>query len=324
MNRYEEFESKYELDKPMYKEWGNYVYKQIIQGIGLSKIELEKIIKIPVIPRVKDTASIIQKAFFRGKHYQDPYNEITDKVGIRFVVMIIPQIRIIKECIEKNTNWRYSKDKDFEEESTNYPSVFGYESVHCIVRAVEDINSNGIIIRKDTPCEVQIRTLEQHAYAELSHDYFYKSKIKSTGKDIMSRYLARGMALNETTDFLFEEVYNMIEEGKKEYYKWNSFLRSIMVFPNYNEELDRSIFLNIESLIDKYISFDDIKKFIEEDIKKYIAERNKNTLFQQPMVLLIYFLANSHGTELLSIWDGTEEMLEPIFVDLGISIRDIY
>ena len=35
---------------------------------------------------------------------------------------------------------------------------------------------NGHTIEKDTPCEIQIRTLEQHAYAELSHDYVYKKE----------------------------------------------------------------------------------------------------------------------------------------------------
>ena len=325
MNKYEEFEAQYEKEKPMFKEWGYCVKNHIIENLNLPKAELDKIIKMDVEPRVKDTASILQKAFFRGKNYQNPYNEITDKVGIRFVVMIVEQIHLIENIIEKADIWKYSKDKDFQEESKSCPQVFGYESVHYIVRNIHTIDSNGIIIKKGTPCEIQIRTLEQHAYAEISHDYFYKNNLVHESIDKMNRYLARSMALNETTDFLFGEVYNMIEAEKEKYYKVNTELMSIMEFRDYDESLNMSIYKNIENMIKEYIEdISEVKMFIDDDIKENIVEKKTRALFRQPMVLLLYYLISEHRTEILQIWDGTVDVLEPIYSDLGYSMQDIY
>ena len=156
----------------------------------------------------------------------DPYNQITDKVGIRFVVMVIKQIKIISDIVEQADIWDCSKDKDFEESRETHPEVFEYESIHYIVRAARAITYEGVQIEKGTPCEIQIRTLEQHAYAELSHDYFYKNDFSY--ENDMKRNLARGMALNETTDLLFGEVYDMIEKEKNDYYELNKELLNIM------------------------------------------------------------------------------------------------
>lgn len=319
MNSQEQFEKQYEKDKPMYLAWGNFVVDYIFQQLDLSLVEYEKLIKIPVKPRVKETASLIQKAFFRNKNYKNPYNDITDKVGVRFVVMVTCQIKRIADVVEASKLWEWSKDKDYEEVRKKHPEVFEYESVHYIVRANENFKYNGVEIRKDTPCEIQIRTLEQHAYAELSHDYFYKSNHVIENK--MKRYLARSSALNETTDLMFEEVYDMIENEKEEYYKLNTLLENIYPFTDYDEELNRSIYSNIKNMYEKYVVGKiDLAKWIEKDILEDIEKRKNNSLYRQPMIILLYFMMSEHRKELIQTWEYTVDMLEPIADDLGISI----
>lgn len=293
----------------------------IFRQLDLSPVEYNKLIKIPVKPRLKETASLVQKAFFRNKAYKDPYNEITDKVGVRFVVMVTCQIKRISDVVEASKLWSWSKDKDYEAVREQHPEVFEYESVHYIVKAIEDFKYNNVEIRKDTPCEIQIRTLEQHAYAELSHDYFYKSNNEIENR--MKRYLARSSALNETTDLMFEEVYDMIENEKEEYYKLNTLLKSIYDFKDYDEELNRSIYNSIKNMYEKYVlGKNDLAEWVEEDILEDIKKRKNNSLYRQPMIILLYFLLDTHRKELIQEWEyeNTIDMLEPIADDLGISL----
>lgn len=321
MNRQEQIEEQYEKEKPMYLAWGKFVVNSIFRQLDLSPVEYNKLIKIPVEPRLKETASLVQKAFFRNKAYKDPYNEITDKVGVRFVVMVTCQIKRISDVVEASKLWSWSKDKDYEAVREQHPEVFEYESVHYIVKAIEDFKYNNVEIRKDTPCEIQIRTLEQHAYAELSHDYFYKSNNEIENR--MKRYLARSSALNETTDLMFEEVYDMIENEKEEYYKLNTLLKSIYDFKDYDEELNRSIYNNIKNMYEKYVlGKKDLAEWVEEDILEDIKKRKNNSLYRQPMIILLYFLLATHRKELIQEWEyeNTIDMLEPIADDLGISL----
>ena len=306
----------------MFATWGKYVQEYIYNELGKSSEDISKIIKIKCEPRIKDNDSIIAKAFFR-KNYKDAYEEITDKVGVRFVVMVSKQIDLIKDIIESSNIWDYSKDQDYEEAIKKHPDIFSYQSVHYIVRNKQDINVDNILIKKETPCEVQIRTLEQHAYAELSHDYVYKQDEKTNSST--KRYMARSMALNETTDELFSKVYDMVEDENRVYYNLIDFLCSKVSFENYNKKIDRSIFECINSMLEKYdINEDVINNFLNDYFIDKICKRQDITLYQQPMIIMLYILANEHSAELEENWCFTQDMLGMIFSDLGITSNDYY
>lgn len=284
--------------------------------------DIAKIIKIKCDPRIKDNDSIIAKAFFR-KNYEDAYEEITDKVGIRFVVMVNKQIQIIKKIIECSDIWYYSKDQDYEEAIEKHPDIFSYESVHYIVRNKHDIEENGITIKRGTPCEVQIRTLEQHAYAELSHDYIYKQEEKTTSST--KRYMAKSMALNEVTDELFSKVYDMVEDENIKYCNLTNFLRSKIPFTNYNEKIDQSIFECINPMLEKYqINKETVDSFLSDYYIDKINRRQDKIIYQQPMIIMLYILAKEHTAELEVNWCYTQEMLSMVFSDLGITPNNDY
>lgn len=320
----EKFLRRYREDIPMYQAWGDYVQKKIYENLHMSEEEISKIIKVKSEPRVKGTNSIIAKAFFRKeKNYENAYEEITDKVGIRFVVMVDKQITIIKKIIENTTIWTFSKDQDYEEARKENPSIFGYQSVHYVVRNAYNISENGISIIEGIPCEIQIRTLEQHAYAELSHDYVYKSQ--KTIESETKRFLARSMALNETTDELFSRVYEMMENENRKYYDLTKFLQSKLEFKNFNDKINRSIYDCIESMIEKYsVGKIEIDQFINNYYIDNIEKRQNKIVYQQPMIIMIYYLARNYEAELQEKWNFTQEMLVMIFSDLGIQSNDVY
>ncbi|HAX2332803.1 TPA: (p)ppGpp synthetase, partial [Escherichia coli] len=166
----------------------------------LTSIGMDSILKIEPSYRLKDISSLIEKAFYRSKNYQNPYKEITDKVGVRFVVLLTDDIPIIKEIIENCNLWEYSEDRDFIKEKEEKPYLFDYQSVHYVVKNLESIEIENISIPVGTPCEIQVRTLLQHAYAEVSHDSVYKCKAQPSAE--IKRRMARTIALMESTDEL--------------------------------------------------------------------------------------------------------------------------
>lgn len=317
-----ELREKFLAEKPTFSAWGEYVTKQVIERIS-SKVNINEFFKIPPAHRVKDVNSFIEKAFYRpGKNYTDPYNQITDKVGTRFVVLLEKDIELVKQVIEENQIWMCSLDRDYLNEKNLNPTVFEYQSVHYIVYNKNEIVYNGVSIPVKTPCEIQIRTLLQHAYSELTHNTVYKPSFKAPEE--VYRLIAKSMALIEVTNDLFGEVAKTIE---MKYEKDNQFLSELkklyseIADVEWVERLNVTIFEAVRN-INEELTIDTLKQFIEKypDIPKSIKERwPYDLLYRQPIVLMLFYLVENHRNVLRIVWPYTEDMIQPIFDDLGIS-----
>ncbi|MBU3155200.1 GTP pyrophosphokinase [Clostridium estertheticum] len=323
----EKFIEDYDKQKDSLRSWGQYIKEYIFTELKKQKHDTESFIKIQVLARVKDDSSIIEKAFYRGKNYSNPLDDITDKVGIRFVVLLLDDIKIIQNIIEDCREWNISEDKNFEWERLENPSVFEYQSVHYIIRNTKAIIVNNITIDQLTPCEVQIRTLLQHAFSELSHDTVYKPS--QTVEPMIKRLVARSMAMIETTDSIFKEVNDKmtIENNKKS----NNLLPIIkdeytnrIRMPEENNKIQELIIDVYEEMIAE-INAEDLINFINEHIemlKEQINSKyNTQLLFRQPVILLLYYLINQHPNKVSIDWPLTEDLIKPIYTKLGISFN---
>jgi len=319
-----ELRNKFESEKSFYKAWGHYAQSKILGVLG-EQVDLDLFLKVKPAPRIKDTNSFIEKAFYRDKNYQDPYNDITDKVGIRFVVLLNDEIKIVRSVVESMPDWTYSEDRNYEDERLKNPEIFTYQSVHYIIRSKPGIVYDGIKIPSDIPCEVQIRTLLQHAYSELTHDTVYKSKTRA--KPEVHRKIARSMALIEATDELFGEVNNMLHAKDTIFENIISKLKlsySKIIEPDYARQLNMSIFDAYQDVIEA-IDINDInvfllnKPFIAEIIKKNF---DKNLLYRQPIILFLFYFIYKRRNKALKLWPLTERELEPLYSDLGLSMPD--
>ena len=81
--------------------------KRTLGTITFSQVSgknLDSFLKLPAKHRLKDDKSLIDKAFYRAdKQYRDPYREIEDKVGARFVVLLIEDIKDICKILIKKS-----------------------------------------------------------------------------------------------------------------------------------------------------------------------------------------------------------------------------
>ena len=81
----------------------------------VAPVKADIFIRLPAKPRLKQDGSLITKAFYRDdKNYKNPFDEITDKVGVRFVVLLENEIEVVCKAIESCGEWDWCKDKDHE------------------------------------------------------------------------------------------------------------------------------------------------------------------------------------------------------------------
>ncbi|MCU8087671.1 GTP pyrophosphokinase family protein [Shewanella sp. SM21] len=324
-----EFRAKWLEDKPMFDAWGEFIVNKITREIELRGKDVNTFLKIPPKHRVKDDISLIDKAFNRAeKSYSDPYNQIEDKVGVRFVVLLLADINILSDIIEQSSDWNFDPCKHFNEDKENEPLLFTYQSVHFILKPKKEIIFKNINISTSTPCEVQVRTLLQHAHAELTHDAIYKSK--RIVKPLIHRNVAKSMALIETTDELFTIVTESLNNGPLEEFKILERLDSIYHcytgLVSYNQKSSIVIFDCFEKFIDENL-IDKIQIFLATEQCSHLGELIKsnyttNSLYQQSTILFIYWMLKNRKERLIENWPLSYDILKPLALDLSISIFD--
>jgi hypothetical protein len=161
-----ELQSAYEAQKPLLAAWGNMVKESVLSRLekapGLTK-PLEEFLKIPVEPRVKATDSFLAKALKRGKDYERPLDQITDKVGVRFVVLLLSELKIIEDVIEGCELWEAEKARDFETERAERPHHFDYQweqKVTDLSQQIQTLQQQLTVFSKSlTPLTKQLNSL---------------------------------------------------------------------------------------------------------------------------------------------------------------------
>lgn len=205
-DRETELLERWQRERPTYEAWGAFVSETLTAAVArdIQPASVELFFRLPLKHRSKEPSSLLAKAFHRGKPYANPFDEIEDKVGVRIVVLFSEEIRMVERTLQGCPQWTAEKARDFEEERARRPFEFDYQSLHYVVRAGPGIAHGGIDVPEGTPCEVQVRTILQHAYSELTHDTIYKPSVQA--EPDVKRAAAKSMALIEATDDYFMQV----------------------------------------------------------------------------------------------------------------------
>lgn len=322
----DELLERWAAEQPIYEAWGQHVVDQILIFLTnkIAPVGVDVFVRIPPKKRLKEDFSFVEKAFYRkGKAYQDPYAEITDKVGARFVVLLGRDLMAVEQAIVECPDWRVSKDRDPEREARESPIQFEYKALHYVVYCLQEIETGGQLVPVGTPCEVQVKTLLQHAYSELTHDTIYKPRVDATPE--MQRAAAKSMALLEATNDYFESVLDQVEAATAPEREMTLALSAI-----YRDKVGTAprpsrvegLLLDTFSDILTADIVDQIAVCLEDQdfIAKVVADRaSTRLLYRQPSILLIYLLAAKHAANLKARWPLTDDELRPIFADMGLS-----
>lgn len=316
----EEILNEFNSLKPFLKQWGEMVDSILVNTIAKDMVE-NHLIKILPSYRLKDDKSYLFKALYRKKNYTKPIENIEDKIGTRIIVLKSDDIKIIQNRILEFPDWVSKLTKNVDQEIEDKPNIFDYQSAHIVIKPkIDDANFPADKIESLT-CEIQIRTLLQHAFAEVSHDSTYKGPYKND-KGILRR-LAKAMALMEATDDYFCNIFLMMSDEKRHFALYLSEL--ITLFRQFDNEFDNSelnLFVtdNIFDLLEiNYVSIQDLEGFVtkhQTDLQKFIQAKN-GLLFQQPTIILVLYYFYYHSTFLKDNWTLNNEVLKSIYKTTG-------
>jgi len=121
--------------------------------------------------RAKSPASALKK--IRSKGYGDPRWQLTDQIGLRVIVYFENDVDRVAAALRETfeVDEKRSEDKRVALGLTK----FGYRSVHLIARLRHPSEWSPL---KDRWFEVQVRSILEHAWAEIEHELVYKSGIE--------------------------------------------------------------------------------------------------------------------------------------------------
>jgi len=328
MTKESDFLARWADERAAYEAWGRLVSTAVQQRLQplIAPVPVSYFLRVAVAPRAKDDLKLVEKAFYRNKKYGDPYADITDKIGTRFVVLLGSDIRKVEQALTSIPGWTLSKDRDYEEEQKKNPLKFDYAAVHFVARPNDVTEFEGVQIPADTPCEVQIKTLLQHAYSELTHDTIYKPQIAATHD--MQRNAAKAMALLEATNDYFEKVSTDVDAILASVRRMTADLSAIYLDvigfepkPTVLEGMLLSAYETVagDDQMATLQQFIDDNPFVVERIKVHVA--NRNPIFSQPSVLLAYYAVHRSVRRATSAWPLTPKEMEPLLNDLGESVN---
>ena len=150
--------------------------------------------------RVKSEDSLAGKLELKGGKYRT-LADITDIIGVRVITFYVDDVDKVASAVERlfEVDWENSVDK----RKVHEIDSFGYLSLHYIC-SVKDFEYR---------FEIQMRTVLQHAWANMNHDTGYKS-----GVEIPLRYkrsMSRMAGMLELIDEEFSRIRSEITDYRR-------------------------------------------------------------------------------------------------------------
>ncbi|HEV7889614.1 MAG TPA: hypothetical protein VGP08_03195 [Pyrinomonadaceae bacterium] len=164
-NRYDGLKDWHGEQYSHYKELGERV-KQLIETLMEGRIE-----RLSITCRPKEWEKFEEKV--RRKRYKDPRREVTDFAAVRVITYVESEVAETCKLIERTFN--VHRDKSVDKSDELGVDRVGYRSVHFIC----DLDADRLKLPEFSKFEgmlfeVQVRTILQHAWAQIHHERDYK------------------------------------------------------------------------------------------------------------------------------------------------------
>lgn len=194
----------YRRNRSLYKSLASKVEAIIEENLEQSKMQYHS-----VTSRGKSLKSFTAKA--QSGKYGDPQNEIKDMAGIRVITYLESDVQKVATMIENLFD--IDKTNSLDQAQLLGSDRLGYRSVHYVAKFDKRRRKlPEYKVYEDLPFEIQIRSLLQHAWAEIEHDRNYKFSGKLPTGLQRRFYLVAGML--ECADREFVSIAQEIDKYK--------------------------------------------------------------------------------------------------------------
>ena len=266
---HKEIVEEYSASRGSYEGCLDYVEKTVESIIKSKSINVHEI-----IGRVKTVESLSGKV---GRKTYNNLTDITDLCGIRIITYFNDDVDKIASIIDQEFEVDIANTID--KRKSEDPTKFGYVSLHYVVSLKEDRSPKLLYENfKDIKLEIQIRTVMQHAWAEIEHDLGYKSK-----EDIPDKYRRQFSILAgliELADDNFVQLKNNIINYERE-------VKEKLVNLKVELSIDRSTLVTYIKEDEFYVnSLNEIEKSLGNvKVKTNVDNAKLSTLIQRSKVL---------------------------------------
>lgn len=143
--------------------------------------------------------------------YAEPLQQIEDLAGARVIAYVLRTLPLVEQMVYREFDVVERSDKG---DQLIEKALVGYRSIHFIVQMKAD-RVKLLEYREfaDLRAEVQIRTILQHAWAEIEHDMRYKPAAEPN-KTLSQRFTALA-GLIEVGDREFDQIYEIDDKRRK-------------------------------------------------------------------------------------------------------------
>ena len=162
--------------------------------------------------RVKTRNSLKDKIGREGKSYSTLL-DITDTIGIRIITYFADDVDVIAKLVE--SEFEIDPENSIDKRKLLDPDRFGYLSLHYIVSLLDARRMLPEYGRfPNYKAEIQIRSILQHAWAEIEHDLGYKTQ-QAIPSHIRRRF-SRLSGLLELADQEFQTIRETMQAYERE------------------------------------------------------------------------------------------------------------
>jgi putative GTP pyrophosphokinase len=261
--------------------------------VELSSELAQRGIKVQFVTnRVKEVASLERKLARPDKTYGRLW-DVTDLVGVRIATYFEDSVEQIARFVENSysVDFRHSTDKS----RAIDVSSFGYRSLHYICSA-----PTAAALPTGFRFEIQLRTVLQHAWAEVEHDLGYRA---NTVPAQIRRRFSRIASLLEIADLEFDAI-------RKELTNYQTIVQQQIVNLNDSIVLDD---VSLTAMIDTF----EVASLDESVAQVMQVPRSETPWFPPYLVVLLSYAGVTTTAELrqaITLWGPSlPSMIDPYF-----------
>jgi ppGpp synthetase/RelA/SpoT-type nucleotidyltranferase len=310
-------EQRWAIDKPIYEMIGSKA------SLFLKNAILRHEIYPELSYRLKELLSIVKKIERKSKEKEYDYDGLKDKLGIRIICSFSSQLEEVDKIVRNNFN---VKKVEYKKEELDFDRL-DYTSNHYDLT----LDTNKIHFDNSNDCigkvfELQVRSINQHAWSSSAHILTYKKEAKIP--KVLQRRVYRLLSLYEIADDEFSNINRELQEkendiayqyirrlegkvykyAKVDFDRQTSLMKLGFLLSPFKKEKQKALIEEVES----FVSTNDGK--LERVFDNYSSKFHDIPFLTQPEIFLTFYMLEKHESILEEVFanDLDDDELEKI------------